>query len=159
MSQTTFSLDYASKRSEVWRWYWKRWQEVLWKLHLLLFLVVAGVADTVATWAGQLPAMSLVIAALCGVVAIGFLPLYPLVMFKPKRRHLNINENGISTSIASKAASRNWSEVASVIADDGSVIFNMKNGNAFIVPARAFTSRREAEALLDFSRRAVSQQG
>ena len=64
----------------------------------------------------------------------------PQLLFKSQERILNVGPEGWDTQIGKKKGARSWGEVASVQEDSGKVVITNKNGNALIVPERAFIS-------------------
>lgn len=73
-----------------------------------------------------------------GLASIAWMPLVPMIQFKPQTRTLRVDEHGISTTIGAKSGVRKWSEIRSVTDEEGAIVIVGKNKNAFIVPARAF---------------------
>src|SRR5262245_38950646 len=101
------TVQYASTRSEVWRWYWRSWRKRFWVFHLIIFSVVYGAILL-------LRPMSVAFAVTVGLAAIVWMPLFPIIQFKPQTRTLTIDESGISTVIGSKSAVRAWGQIRSV---------------------------------------------
>jgi hypothetical protein len=144
----TYTVNYASRRGEVWRWYWRAWARPagFWRIHVL-FGLTCGLIFTVSRNPKPFdPGFFLVAAA---VYTLGFvicLPLWPQIRFKRAVRSLTINVDGFTTSVGKISASRLWRDVSSVDETGGTVVITGKNKNAFIVPSRAFSSdlkRRE----------------
>jgi hypothetical protein len=78
------------------------------------------------------------------------LALYPQLAFKPQERVLTLDVSGITTTIGKRAGAIPWSDVAAV--HRGSAItIERTNGNAFVVPARAFASDDERRRFADFA--------
>jgi hypothetical protein len=73
------------------------------------------------------------------------LPLYPQLKFKPQRRVLSIDDQGISTTIGRLSGQLPWSKVDFVRTTEHSVYIVGKNLNAFIVPQRAFLSTQQRD--------------
>lgn len=96
------------------------------------------------------------LAAGCGLLSILWMPLYPQLMFKPQTRVLEVSQDGVSTTIGRCSARRSWREIRSVSQDGDYVILSCHNGNAFIVPPRAFQSADDRQTFLTFARRAAS---
>lgn len=147
----TYTLRYSSTRREVWQWYWRRWRERLWVVHAV---VAAGAgyglssshpADTrLAAWAIY------AIAAFPVVVAI--FAIIPQARFKPAVRTLIVGPEGWSTSIGPKSGARRWAEVSAIREDADAIVIQGTNGNALIVPQRAFRSESERNAFLHDAR-------
>jgi hypothetical protein len=92
----------------------------------------------------------------CGILSIVWMPIYPLLKFKPQTRVLEISAAGFSTTIGKIAAERSWQEVASITEADGNIVILGKNGNAFIVPPRAFESETARQVFLIFAQNALA---
>jgi len=148
------TVQYASTRSEVWRWYWRAWWKRLWVFHVVVFLSVCGVV-LLLLWTNDLvrPA-NVVLAVAGGLVAIVWMPLFPIIQFKPQTRTLTLEERGITTALGSKSAVPTWGQIRSVADEDGAIVIVGKNENAFIIPARAFVSEAERAEFLDYAKRA-----
>ena len=136
----TLTLNYRSSRAEVWRWYWRAWCQPrgLWRFHLSLFILVAGIL--LWGWAGSRPltANDLVLSATIGLLAVAWLPLWPLIQFKPQERVLTFDEHGASTTIGPKSGTVLWRDVARIDDIGGIIAITRKNVNAFLIPNRAF---------------------
>ena len=154
----SFKIEYASQRGELWNWYWRAWRNRLWKTHLLTFLAV-GVATTAGLDAmghGTLTPTSFLLAPAIGLLSISWMPIYPQMRFKSQMRSLEVNQDGISTTIGKLAARRSWEDVLSISEEDDRIIILGRNGNAFLVPGRAFTSIEEKQAFLSFVQSAIA---
>jgi len=88
------------------------------------------------------------------LLAVSWLPFYPLLKFKPEARTLEIGSDGISTSVGKRSGRRACSEIRSASAQDDEIVILGKNGNAFIVPTRAFPSAKEHQHFLSFAQTA-----
>lgn len=151
-------MEYVSRRREVWNWYWRAWRKRLWKTHLLIFLAV-GVAAMVGLSAkgrGTFSPTSFLVAAAFGLLSILWMPIYPQLRFKSQLRSLEVDQDGISTTIGRLAARRSWEDVLSIAEEDGLIIILGRNGNAFLVPARAFASIGEKQVFLSFVQNALA---
>ncbi|MBB6184864.1 YcxB family protein [Oleiagrimonas soli] len=82
-------------------------------------------------------------------VVIAIFALVPQALYKPQVRTLDVDAQGWSTRIGRKEGSRPWSQIASVQAWEDNVIIAGRNGNAMIVPARAFDSAAMRKCFLD----------
>jgi hypothetical protein len=146
------TISYVSTRREVWRYDWRAWARPtgLWTVHVLMGLCVAVVRSR--------PAVSLNPAFfadwLAGtLVCVLVFNLAPLVLFKPQRRLLTIDEAGWTTEIGKHRGSRPWEKVRA-IEDDGDVITIVGvNRNALLVPRRAFTDDAQRCDFLERARR------
>lgn len=154
------AIEYASLRKEVWAWYWRSWLQRLWKFHALIFACVVVTASLVM-FDGPPPNKFSVLVALVsvGLVPLIFLILYPMIRFKPERRSLIVDDNGFETSIGKRHAKLAWSEVSEVIDDDETIVFQGRNGNAMIIPRRAFGSPSERDDFLSFVRNSIGSHG
>jgi hypothetical protein len=144
-------IDYQLRRSEVWTLYWWMWRRGLWRTHLMAFVAV-GVATALLVYRAVPP------NALGWAIVLGpalFLPIlwiaYPQLRFKPQQRTLVIDVSGVRTKIGSRSGSISWRNIGAVAQVRDTVIIQRTRGNAFVVPARAFTS---PEAFQDFARKA-----
>jgi hypothetical protein len=76
------------------------------------------------------------------------LPLWPQVRFKNAVRNLTVDESGFQTSIGTLSGSRAWREIDRVEDAGGEILLVGKNGNAMVVPNRAFSSPEERAVFL-----------
>lgn len=149
-----FTVNYASRRSEIWRWYWRAWGKPsgLWRVHVFL-----GVGcGLVYTLLDSKPFDLGLFFTYAVVYTVGFIvlfPLWPQIRFKSAVRSLTISSEGLVTSIGKITSSRSWTEVASVEERSGAVVITVENKNAFIVPSRAFDSRAELWQFFDAAER------
>lgn len=143
------TLEYASSRGEIWRWYWRSWAKPrgLWLYHALIALMVTA---TIALRSkGGFPTsrfsgVLLVAFAACVVI----FPLFPQVSFKSAVRTLTADPTGIRTSIGSRRGTVPWKKIAT-IQDTGSEICIVgRGGNAFVIPFRAFASESNRQVFL-----------
>jgi hypothetical protein len=148
-------IEYASRRQEIWAWYCRAWRERLWKFHLMVFLAVSVTVGLYFKGSGMLWPAFIMLGLAFGVLAILWLPIYPLLMFKSQNRTLEIDDSGISTTIGRRSARRSWDDVLSVSEGDKSIVILGRNGNAFIVPSRAFGSIEERQRFLSYAQNAV----
>lgn len=154
-AQSSYTVNYASRRSEVWRWYWRAWAKPkgLWRVHVL-FGVTCGLVFTVLRDPKFFDLGVFFTAA--AVSTVGFiilLPLWPQIRFKSAVRSLTINATGLRTSIGKISAARQWNEVQSVDDANGAVVVSGKNKSAFIIPSRAFASDLEQGKFYEAARR------
>jgi hypothetical protein len=132
-------------RREVWQWYWRAWRHRLWRTHALLVAIVA-MATLLRT---GLSAPHVALALALGLLAVSWLPVFPLIAFKSNERTLRVDERGIDTAIGRQSATRTWGDVAAIDRQAGAVVIRLKNGNAFIVPRRAFASDEEQATFVE----------
>ena len=158
-----FSLRYTVKRSEIWLWYWSAWArwDGLWRYWLVVAAPVAAGTLLIARSDHSLGSVDFAHAV--GAVSIAFLffVVFPQLAYRPRERKLAISSTGIDTSIGSLSGHRGWRDIAS-IEDHGDFIalvvaggiplgigwIRTQNGNAFVIPTRAFASAAQRQALL-----------
>jgi hypothetical protein len=135
------SIQYASSRSEVWRWYWRAWAKPngLWLFHVA-FGVLFAASFTFSAHEPFNIIRFILIVVLVTVACMVLFPLWPQIRFKPSMRSLSIDPSGISTTIGKLSASRDWNEVNSIVDNNEEIVIVGKNRNAFIIPKRAFQS-------------------
>jgi hypothetical protein len=155
VSAHSFTVNYASRRSEVWRWYWRAWARPagLWRVHVLLGFSCAFVFTLLRNPRSFDFGFLLVAAAIYTLTFAVLLPLWPQIRFKSAVRSLTINAQGLTTSVGKILGSRSWAEVGSVDERDGGVVITAKNKNAFIVPPRAFAGELERQEFYEAARR------
>jgi len=98
-----------------------------------------------------------------------FLILFPLVFLvfasipqiklKKEERILEVNPDGWSTHIGKIYGSRKWEEVKSIVEEDNRIIITGINGNALIIPERAFNDTQEKQVFLNDIRSWHEQKG
>lgn len=130
-------LTYASRRSEVWRWYWKAWPKRFLPLHAAI--VVSACSWSVLLRGNASAEAALAKGVLLGAVLVGAFITYPQIRFKPQVRTLTVDDDGVSRTLGRKSDRRRWREISSIVDDDGYIVMETKGG-AFIVPPRAFAS-------------------
>ena len=135
-----YTLRYAVTRLEVWRWYWRAWARPagLWRTHLGLGVSAAAGASVVQGWARMDWLFIVVDVTVCTAVLMVLLPLWPQLKFKSQVRTLEVDERGYRTVIGGRTGERTWSEIQSVQDDGETVILTTRQGNAILVPRRAF---------------------
>jgi hypothetical protein len=140
-------VHYHMRRDEVWRWYWQRWRENLWKSWLLAGLMAFAWPLLVR---GRVDLSGILIGLLMTLAVFLFFTLYPQAMFKSQERTLEIGAGGIDTEIGGKRAHRDWNEIASISEKIGMIVFLVaRTGNAFLVPDRAFANSGERATYLN----------
>jgi hypothetical protein len=95
-AHTTYTVNYASRRSEIWRWYWRAWAMPagLWRVQVL-FGATCGLVFTVLRNPKSFDLGFFLVAA--AVYTLGFIilsPLWPQIRFKSAVRSLTINAEG-----------------------------------------------------------------
>lgn len=153
IDRPSFTLRYKLERGEIWRRYWSRWArwDGLWRYWL--FITAAVIAGTIGIRSLDhtisINDFGLAIMIVFGVIL--FFIVFPQLAYKPRERLMTVDESGIDSSIGSLSAHRGWKDIAS-IADSRDFIAGVvaggiplgfgwvrtRNGNAFIIPNRAF---------------------
>jgi hypothetical protein len=162
-----FVFKYRVERPEIWTWYWWAWRQPhgLWSYWIVVGAAVASASYFIRT-AERPGTPSDVLASLVIAFAMcAFFILHPQLMYKGRERVLQVSATGIDTSIGTMSAHRNWKDV-SLIVDRGEYIaavvaggipfgvfwLRTLNGNAFIIPNRAFGNASERVAFLQQAR-------
>ena len=135
-----YTLRYAVTRAEVWRWYWRAWARPagLWRIHVLLGVTTALGVLAVQGLARIDWLYIVVDVAVCTAGFVVLLPLWPQLNFKPEVRTLEVDEGGYRTVVGRYKGKRAWSEIQSVHDDGTTVVLTARQGNAMLVPQRAF---------------------
>ena len=143
---TSETLRYKTSRADVWRFYWRQWRQKLWITHAAIVALAAFLAWQNAPKgnAGMLYAATPAILLLAGLIA------YPQLRYKPQERELILDTTGIRTTIGKKSGEMTWQDVSRIDDAQGIVYIQRHNGNAFIIPKRAFAS---SEVRSDFIQR------
>jgi hypothetical protein len=137
------TLQYTSSRQEVWRWYWRKWRRSLWMVHGFFAIVIVFIAFTARSDTFMFTPLRAVYALLAVAGMEVFFIGFPQLAFKPQGRTFAVNETGIATRIGRRRASINWSSIKSIEDIQGEIIVSRRNGNAFLIPERAFLSQAE----------------
>ena len=148
------TVHYTSTRREIWRWYWRAWSRPngFWRFHVLIGVLIA-VAATVRPGAPIFEARHFVEVAVIGVLCcVVLLPLWPQLRYKPSQRKLTIDSEGWNTTVGKLSGTVPWTKVRTVEEAADAVVIVGTNGNALIVPARAFASTVERSAFLTAAR-------
>ena len=133
------------------------WRRKLWRLHVLIFLGVSYVSFEISSDHGLRRPENIIVSVVIGLVVVGLLPLWPMAMFKPRTRFLRIDDSGIYTEIGSRKGRRSWSQIASVYQDGDFVVIEVRGGNAFLIPDRAFADSAQRQAVLSLADQMVSK--
>ena len=147
-----FEVAYSSTRREIWRWYWQTWRRQLWKIHAAILVLTVFLLVVSVRRGGNDTERDLIVIATGGALILAWFVLHPQVMYKPQRRSLLIDAAGISTTIGPRSGQRRWNEISTVSDAGDAIVIQVRNGNAFIVPNRAFTSSEQREGLLAFAK-------
>jgi hypothetical protein len=140
MPSMSYTLHYRSSRAEVWRWYWGAWRARLWRIHVLLAALLAGLIAYLAS-SPHNPWLGLVLFPIALPMVALFFAAWPQITFKSAERTLQVGPEGWVTQIGRLTGARAWNEVASVAERNGTLAITSTNGNALVVPSRAFPDR------------------
>ena len=145
-------VSYTSTRGEVWRFYWRAWARPLglWRFHVVISLLVAAgwtLRDNSGDFRRFAAAFGVALA-LC----IALFPLWPQLRFKRETRVLTIDPTGWTTRIGDLQGSRTWDKVRSIEDSPDAITLVSSNGNALIVPNRAFSTNAAREEFLHDAR-------
>jgi len=127
----------------------------LWKRHFGLLVFIA-ILVYIFGWYQLGAASSIRTTIICWLFVVTLMVLYPQMMFKPQSRLLIIDSDGLDTVIGTRRAKRTWGDIRSVADDGGYIIITGTNGNAFVVPPRAFPSPTARASFLSFAQRSVA---
>ena len=134
------TISYTSLRSEIWAHYWRLWRQKLWRIHAALFtLITLGLLVGLSGWHLS-PATLAGVAVVGGLLPCAAFALYPLAKFKPQMRVLTIGRAGLTTSIGKLSGEVPWHDLEAITDQQGLIFIRRTNGNAFVVPDRAFAS-------------------
>jgi hypothetical protein len=141
------TVRYSLRRGDVWNAYWFTWRSG-WTLKISQ-LVIASCAFFVAlSWLaprGSASYGAIATSVAIALLSILWLPLYPLLRFKPQVRTLSIGPPGIVTSIGTLSKEVPWSAVGRLESSDERFYIIARSGNALVIPAQAFVSRGDRE--------------
>ena len=150
-----FKVEYASERREVWKWYCRAWRRDLWKFHGVVAAVAAFLAMVLLN-DGSSPTLPTMLAGLgWGVLSVAWMPVVPLLLFQPEVRSVEIDRDGISTTIDGESFRRSWLDIDTVSEEDGYIVLLGRKGSAFLIPPRAFQSRDQQQRFLSFALEAL----
>ena len=151
----SFRVEYASQRTEVWKWYCRAWRRELWKFHAMVFGAVVVVVMFLRNGDAGPTLSSILIALACGVLSVAWMPLIPLLMFRPQVRSVEIDQDGISTTIEGEQSRRSWRDIETISEEDGYIVLLGTKGSAFLIPPRAFQTTDEQQRFLSFALEAL----
>ena len=149
-----YTVNYASRRSEIWRWYWRAWKRPagLWRLHVMFGLASALFFTVLLEPGASRLGYFLTVAVIGTLACVVFLPLWPQLRFKSAIRTLTINAEGLVTAVGSISGSRSWKDIRTIEESDGAIVITGNNKNAFVVPERAFANTSEREKFFEAAR-------
>jgi len=148
-------VEYASERREVWKWYCRAWRRDLWKFHAALVAVVTFPAMFLLSGDSG-PTLPAMLAGLgCGILSVAWMPVVPLLLFQREMRSVEIDQDGISTTIGGESFRRSWRDIDTISEEDGYIVLLGRKGSAFLVPPRAFQSHDQQQRFLSFALEAL----
>jgi hypothetical protein len=145
------TIHYALKRKDIWDAYWFTWRNG-WKLKVAQLFITGCAFFVTKQWlSGGGPATTSQLAISFGValLSILWLPLYPLVLYKPHQRMLTIGPEGVVTSIGDRSGEVPWIAIDRVQLDGDRLYVVGKSGNSFAIPGAAFPSHEERKRFAD----------
>jgi hypothetical protein len=144
-SPSVDTVQYATTRAELWRWYWKAWARPrgLWRFHVFIAAAIAATVTAIDRSATIDAGHVLIVFMIALLGCVALLPLWPQLRFKSAVRTLTIDDRGFSTDIGPISASRTWAEVRSIEQSGDAIVITGINNNAMTVPSRAFVSAME----------------
>ena len=142
-SDVTLCVRYHSSRREIWHWYWRTWRQPrgLWRIHAVIALgAFVTVLLLIAPPVRPIPWIYGIWAVLAALLSVAWLPLWPMIRFKPQLRTLEVSRRGLRTSVGKLTGEKSWREIASIEEACGCICIEMPTSSAFLVPERAFPS-------------------
>jgi YcxB-like protein len=142
-----YTLQYASSRAEVWKTYWRAWARPkgLWLYHVLIGVSVAAIVSDTEQFNPRAFGLYWAIATLACLVLF---PLWPQIRFKKTIRSLSVDASGFQTVIGKLSGSRSWKEIDRIEDTGTEILLVGKNGNAMVVPQRAFSGPQQRNLFL-----------
>ncbi len=134
------TIHYTPSRAELWHWYKQIWRKRLWQYHIVIICVVflsfllSGAVSSV----DDVP--FLIVPSMISLFVIGLMVLFPQLVYNSAERLMTLDRRGIQVVAGSESIEVCWEEITAITSDGNCVYISRKNGNAFIVPDRAFTS-------------------
>ena len=152
-SVPSFTLKYVADRRELSNWYRRSFfsPRGLWGYWAITIAAIVAVTLAVEAMAHRFAPSIFVIAGAAVLLLLSFFVLFPQATYKRLERTLIVSDRGIETTIGGVLASRSWRDVAAITdygetiavviaggARFGPVWIRTLNGNAFVIPNRAF---------------------
>jgi hypothetical protein len=136
------TVAYSTTRMELWRMYWRAWARPkgLWRVQVFFAVLVAFFFTATAGISLSAANRFLQFFTLALTALIVMLPLWPQVRYKSAVRTLSIDPHGWHTQIGAQSGSLSWKQVKSIELFQDTVTITGTNGNAIVVPRRAFES-------------------
>ncbi len=150
----TIQIEYSLTRPDVSNWYWRRWRQGHWVIHLVIICgaICSGIISADGTsplWAGS-------IGLMIGILVVIALMAYPMLAFKPEHRAVLLTGGGIETTVGVKSKLRPWNEVSSIRDENGTLVASVTSGQGFIIPPHAFASEEAKSEFLRFARTEIN---
>jgi hypothetical protein len=118
---------------------WRTWRKSLWLIQVFAALGI-GLIVSGATHGSLQAGYWLTCAVVAFPLVVAAFAAFPQIVFKPQERTLEVGSAGWSSKIGRLTGSRAWAEVASIDEEVEAVMIRGTNGNALLVPSRAFES-------------------
>jgi hypothetical protein len=146
-----YTVSYAATRAEVWRGYWREWARTtgLWRLHVLIGLAVGFAVTDRGNLSDFSPERFTAVSLGATAASVVLSSLWPQIRFKPQTRALTLDVEGFKTTIGSRTGERSWRDVRRVEDRDGNILIVGVNGNAMIIPMRAFATEADRQHCLE----------
>jgi len=77
-----------------------------------------------------------------------FFALWPQIRFKSAERTVSVNPSGWTTTIGELTGARTWQEIREIIETSGTIGIVGCNGNALVIPTRAFDTAEARQRFL-----------
>src|SRR5262249_19777485 len=117
----------------------------LWRFKLLLGVAAALAAAAEQGFARIGWSDIAVDVTVCTAICMAMLPLWPQLNFKSQVRTLEVNEAGFRTVIGRQKAERLWTQIQSIRDDGETVVLTTLQGNAMLIPSRAFAGAPDCD--------------
>ena len=143
-------IKYNTIKSELVAFYIRQWKAYLWKIHLAVFVGISLFVYILKTSRGADSTEAIIPSLISGLIPIGLMFLFPIIMHKPQPRLLEVNEEGIETIIGKKSGKIEWSKIASYENSDGVIYIVGSNMNGFMIPERAFETTASRDEFVTF---------
>jgi len=147
----SLKVEYASRRDEVWSWYCRAWRRDLWKFHATMCGVVCAIVTFLVTDGASPTFADLLTGAVWGFLSVAWMPAIPMLLFAPEARSVELDQDGIATTIDGQSSRRSWKDIESITQENGYVVMQSRKGSAFLIPPRAFASTDEQQRFLSFA--------
>lgn len=122
--------------------YWREWARPtgLWRFHVLIGLAVGFAVAVRGDLSHFSPSRFAITALVATFTSIVLFSVWPQIRFKPQTRVLTLNAEGFKTTIGTRSGQRHWRDIRQIEEHEGTIVIIGNNGNAMIVPRRAFAT-------------------